>query len=236
MKDKKPIFFAGGGVKCLIGPMLFIISIVVFPHTVKALASDPPSVSSGAPKAGQKSPAEDNEFNQIVDLMMQNGLDSRYGDNLAPNIGLPGARPVKGRNIRSKKVDANRGSLNCAVAYERMENGDRRPLYIFLQVAKQSGQDAEVRYYRLNLDGQLEKVTLIRSKRDKDGKGVRGSGTATDENLTSPEVKKNFAAEMADVRQWLRRQTEPAHEEAPPGAAKAGNTDSKTAKPAKAAP
>lgn len=220
----------------LIGPMLFIISIVVFPQAVKALPSDPPSVSSGTPKAGQKSPAEDNEFIQIVDLMMQNGLDSRYGDNLAPNIGLPGARSVKGRNIRSKKVDPKRGSLNCAVAYERMENGDRRPLYIFLQVAKHSGQDAETRYYRLNLDGQLEKVTLIRTKRDKDGKGVRGSGTATDEKLNSPEVKKNFAAEMADVRQWLKRETEPAPEEATAGAAKPGNTDSKTAKPAKTAP
>lgn len=192
--------------------ILFVVSIAAFPAAVKTRAADLPNLSPGSRKIDLKDSVKDtkNEFKQIVDFMMRNGQDSRYGENLGPAVGLPGARPVKGDNIRSKKFDKKRGGLNCTVVYEESpeatEYDGKLPICIFLTVLKPSGQESENRYYRLSLDGQLEKVTLVRDKRDENGKGVRGSAVWTDEDVNSPEVKKAFASEMADVRQWLRVQ------------------------------
>lgn len=188
--------------------LLFVASIAAFPATVKAQKTPPPD----SRKAELKDSVKDNknEFAQIVDFMMRNGQDSRYGENLGPAVGLPGARPVKGDNIRSKKFDKKRGGLNCSVAYEESpeatEYEGKRPICVFLEVPKPSGQESETRYYRLSLDGQLENVRLIRGKRDENGKAIRGSAIWTDEDVNSPEVKKAFEAEMADVRQWLKQQ------------------------------
>lgn len=192
--------------------ILFIASIAAFSAAVKAQASDSPKPSAGSHKTGLKTLATDNknEFKQLIEFMMRNGLDDRYGENLASSVGLPGARPLKGDNIRSKKFDKKRGGLNCTVVYEESpeatEYDGKRPICIFLEVPKLSGQGSENRYYRLSLDGQLEKVVLMRSKRDGDGKVIRGSRIDTEEDINSPEVKKAFAAEMADVRQWLKVQ------------------------------
>lgn len=192
--------------------LLFLASIAAFPAAVKTRAADLPNPRAGSRKTDLKDSVKDtkNEFKQIVDFMMQNGQDSQYKESMAPVLGLPGARPVKGDNIRSKKFDKKRGGLNCAVAYEESpeaaEYAGKRPICIVLEVPKLSGQEQENRYYRLNLDGQLEKAVLSRYKRDENGKVIRGSAVNTDEDINSPEVKKALAAEMADVRQWLKQQ------------------------------
>lgn len=207
---------------------ILLASIVVFPAAVKTRAADLPNVSQAARKADLKDSVKDtkNEFKQIVDFMMRNGIDGHYGENLAPAVGLPGARPVKGDNIRSKKFDKKRGGLNCSVVYEESpeatEYGGKRPICIFLSTAKLSGQESEGRYYKLSLDGHLERVALVRDKRDENGKGVRGSAVWTDVDVNSPEVKKAFAAEMADVRQWLKQQKKVIAKKATASTAKSG--------------
>lgn len=198
--------------KRLISAPLFVTSIIVLLAAVKTRAADLPNVSHGTRKVDSKDSAKDtgNEFKQLVDLVMTNGLDSRYGENFAPHVGLPGARPAKGKNIRSRKIYKDRGGLNCAVVYEESSEETqypgKRPICIFLEVSKISGQDSTGRYYRLSLDGRLEKVLTTSGKNDENGKPVRGSAVSTDEDINSPEVKKAFAAEMADVRQWLKQQ------------------------------
>lgn len=222
--------------------ILFVASIAAFPAAVKTRAADLPNVSPDSRKADLKDSVKDNknEFKQIVDLLMRNGLDSRFGDNLAPVVGLPGARPIKGDNVRSKKSGKNRGSLNCAIAYEESseaaEYDGKRPIYIFLQTRKVMGQDSESRYYRLDLDGRLEKVTLMRGKNGEDGKAIRGSGINTDEDINSPAVKKAFAAEMADVRQWLKQQKKIIAKKSTASAAKSGAMAAASAAPAQATP
>lgn len=222
--------------------ILFIASIVVFPATVKTRAADLPSVSPDSRKADLKDSVKDNknEFKQLVDVMMRNGLDIRYSENFGPAIGLPGARPAKSDNIRSKKFDKKRGGLNCTVVYEESpeatEYAGKRPICIVLEVPKLSEQGSENRYYRLSLDGQLEKVLLSRLKRDENGKVIRGSATGTDEDINSPEVKKALAAEMADVRQWLKQQKKIIAKKAPANAAKSPAMAAASTAPAQATP
>jgi hypothetical protein len=188
---------------------LFVASIVLFPAAVKTRAAD---LASGS-KSDLKDSVKDmqDEFKQIVDYMMRNGADASYGEGLAQVLGLPGARPLKGHNIRSKKSDKNHVGLNCGVAYEESSEattyGGRRPICIFLQTMKISGQDVESWHYRLNLDGHLERAILSHSKNDESGHIVTGSAVDTNGDINSPEVKKALASELADLRQWLKQQT-----------------------------
>lgn len=222
--------------------LLFVASIAAFSPAVKTRAADLPNVSPDSRKADLKDSVKDNksEFKQIVDFVMQNGLDIRYGENFGPVLGLPGARPAKSDNVRSKKFDKKRGGLNCTVVYEESpeaaEYAGKRPICIVLEVGKLSGQGSENRYYRLSLDGQLEKVLLSRIKRDENGKVIRGSGVGTDEDVNSPEVKKAFAAEMADVRQWLKQQKKIIAKKSTASAGKSGAMAAASAAPAQATP
>jgi hypothetical protein len=190
------------------GAALFVASIVLFPAAVKTRAADLAPASKSDLKDSVKDTQD--EFKQIVDYMMRNGADSRFGGSLAPVLGFPGTTPVKGHNIRSKKVDAKRGGLNCAVAYEESSEtttyDGKHPICLFLNTVKISGQDTTARFYRLTLDGRLERVILQRGKNDADGKPVPDSGVITNEDVNSPEIKKGLAAEMADLRQWLKQQ------------------------------
>ncbi len=222
--------------------LLFVASIAAFPAAVKTHAADLPNVSPNSRKADLKDSVKDtqNEFKQIVDFMMRNGIDSRYGENLGPVVGLPGARPAKGNNIRSREYGKERGLLNCDVAYdespEATEYDGKRPICVFVQTSKVSGQNKESRYFRLSLDGRLERVILGRSKLDENGKGIRGSAVNTDEDINSPEVKKALAAEMADLRQWLKQQKKLVAKKATASAAKSGAVATAAAAPAQATP
>lgn len=195
-----------------IGAPLFVTSIIVLLAAVKTRSADLPNVSPDSSKSNLKDSVKDtkNEFAKLVDFMMAQGQDARFGENIAPVIGLPGARPTKGDNIRSRKVYKERGGLNCSVVYEESpeatEYGGKRPICIVLEVSKRSTQDTEGKFYRLSLNGQLEQVIHAHGKIDENGKAVRGSAVNTTADINSPEVKKAFAAEMADVRQWLKQQ------------------------------
>lgn len=198
--------------KRLISAPLFVTSIIVLLAAVKARSADLPNVSHQKLKSDLKDSVKDNknEIAQLVDHLMKHGRNARYGDNIAPTVGLPGARSTKGDNIRSKKFDKNRGGLNCSIIVEESSEEEiydgKRPVCIFLEVGKLTGGNREDRFYKLNLEGQLERVVVVRSKTGEDGKTIRGSGVNSEEDITSPEVKKAFAAEMADVRQWLKQQ------------------------------
>ena len=72
---------------------------------------------------------------------------------------------------------------------------------------KRSGQNNQVRYFRIDLNGKLDKVVLSQSKADESGKIIRGSGIKTDQDINSPEVKKTFEAEMKFwLKDWLKKQ------------------------------
>lgn len=191
---------------------LFVTSIIVLLTAVKARSTDLPNVSHAKLKSDLKDSLKDNknEIAQLVDHMMKHGQDSRYGDVIAPAVGLPGPSRMKGDNIRSKKFDKKRGGLNCSVIIEESPDATshegNRPVCIFLEVPKVSGEDRVMRFYRVNLDGKLERVIVMRSKNGEDGKIIPGSTVNSEEDINSPAVKEAFAAEMADVRQWLKQQ------------------------------
>lgn len=72
---------------------------------------------------------------------------------------------------------------------------------LLLTYFSKDGRD-ESRWYRVSLDGTLEKAFVIRGKVDAQRKGVKGSGTAEFLDVASPDTRKRFQHEL-DL--WLKR-------------------------------
>jgi hypothetical protein len=111
----------------------------------------------------------------------------------------------------------------CFLVYSNSPDGDgkdsKRPLCVYLRKHVVSGYNDDDRYFRINLDGQLEKVVIIRAKRDAEGKAVRGSGVFADQDIKSSESKKEFTAEMTEMKKWLKVQRLLAKSNASPASA-----------------
>ena len=143
----------------------------------------------------------------LTDLLMKTGEDDEIKEHLAPAIGLPGPMPVKVRIISKKYSGKNLSEHECILAYEISSTTEsKRPFCIYLHKHKILGQDDESQYFLMNLDGHLEKIVTIRSRRDDEGKNIRGSGIPFDQTADSPEAIKMFTAEMARLTKWLHTQ------------------------------
>jgi hypothetical protein len=123
--------------------------------------------------------------------------------------------PGKAAIIVQEEHPAKQGGYDhfarvCILVYDSPPDtpaqSSRRPQYVYLRKHVVSGFDDDDQYFRVNLDGHLEKIVTIHGKRDADGKVVRGSGVPSEQDIQSSESKKSFAVEMAEMKKWLKVQ------------------------------
>lgn len=186
------------------------------PNLVNAQAQSLTSVNKD--KSSTKSDLKDSvkdaktDFAQLIFAVLKNGTNEKIGSNFAPIIGLPKAMPVMDVGATISNRRAVKETRRCFVAYEEVENPDsengvKRALCVYVMKTKRSGLDKQEHYFRIDLNGKLEKVVLSKSKYDEAGKIVRGSGVKTDLDINSPEVKKAFDAEMNFwLKDWLKKE------------------------------
>ena len=181
------------------------LSIAVLPGLVNGQA---PSLTSVNKSDASRRSELKADFPKLVDVLMKTGKDSAIKSNLAPVIGLEKTMPIRARDI-TINAGETRG---CFIVYESIEGSAaataaRRPLCAYFMKGKDTGPDHESRYFKINLNGTLEKAVLSKGKIDKDGKAIRGTGVKSDQDISSPEVKKTFEAEMKFwLKDWLKKQ------------------------------
>lgn len=192
---------------------IFVTSIVVFPAAVKSQPADLPNVSPASRKTDLKDSVKDDakkDLAQLIDFMMKNGNDLKIGENLAPVIGLPGAMPAKSKSVRDKSQGKERNALNCLVIYEETADAStsegKKPTCVYLMKVTESPRVKNSQYFRVNLDGRLERVLTSRTRKDDNGAIIPGSGVALDDDLESSAVRKSYAAEMRELKAWLKVQ------------------------------
>ncbi|OGR93113.1 MAG: hypothetical protein A2V88_06940 [Elusimicrobia bacterium RBG_16_66_12] len=142
------------------------------------------------------------EVSKLVKALMATEGNSEYVDGHAQAVGLDRPMPYKGVGLLIGK-DAHRSH----VVYEPDADNGNRPVYVYLVITKRTQHDIEERYYRVALDGQLEKVITLRNKLDEQGKVLREGRSRTEEGITSPDIKKTFKAEMTYwLKDWLKKE------------------------------
>ena len=179
------------------------------PQSLSSVNKDKSSNESGVMAAVKETKAD---VSRLIATVMTVGNNENTGSNLAPVIGLPRAMSTKDVEIQISRKDDATETRRCFVVYEKIDEAntesiEKRPTCAYVVRTRRSGLSKETKYFKFDLDGNLEKVVLSRGKYDETGKVVKGSGVKTDLDIDSPEVRKNFEAEMKFwLKDWLKKQ------------------------------
>lgn len=142
------------------------------------------------------------DLSRLVQKVMATDGVGDYPNGFAQAVGLDKPMPVKG-------VIALIGNeaRKFHVIYEVDEAGSPRPFCIHLVRARKSKHDIQERYFRVNLDGQLEKVITLRNKLNEKGKAIPEGRSKFEEDIDSAEIRKLFKTEMNFwLKDWLKKQ------------------------------
>jgi len=165
------------------------------------------------------------DFARVIQILMESGDDQKIGPNIASVVGLPRAMPTKAAAIRISADGEHKENRQCHVAYETGDHSDvRRPVCVYLVRGKRSAQGTQTRYFKLDLNGRLERVIATAVKFDENGQAGPGSLENIDEDINSPEVKKAFNIEMAAwTNDWLKSKQKVVAKKATVNAAKSAS-------------
>lgn len=161
---------------------------------------------------------------QLIATVLKNGTDLNTGKNLSPVIGLPKAMRAKDVTV-SQRAKAGESRSCFVVLDDTAEGADKRPMCAYIVKKKRTTLDIETQFFRIDLNGNLEKVVISKGKLGENGKTVHGSGVKTDLDIGSPEVKKTFEAEMKFwLKDWLKKEQQNAAKKTADAAAKKPST------------
>lgn len=148
---------------------------------------------------------------ELVAYLLKHGDNDHIGKNLAAVLGMSRPAPIKSRVIE-EKGEANkdgRTALMVGLAYEPFPDypkvHENRPLAIYLLSSKIYGQDTQSLYFRVNLDGQLERVVASFGSNDENGLPTRGSATDFYPDISSKDTRASYDTAMDQVRTWLAK-------------------------------
>lgn len=175
------------------------LSITALFILVNANAESLTGVNQVRPKDSAKKQRGD--FARLIDAVLTEGKDGNFGP-LSPVIGLPDAMPFK---FAEKKISRSENGSESRACYIIVDKD--RPYCAYIVKFTTTGKDSTSQFYRLNLDGKLDKAVVTHGKRDEQGKPIKGSGVKFDQDIDSPEIRKAFDSEMAYwLKDWLKKE------------------------------
>jgi hypothetical protein len=185
---------------------IIVLSMPLVAATVKAQgkAESPSNPASDHRESKPKDSVnrEQREISKLIDTLLASGDDGSYANGLAQAIGLD--RPMRRKTVM---VPIDREARKCHIVYEQDETAGNRPFCVYILRAKKTQHDVEERFYRVSLDGRLEKVITLRNKLDDKGIALREGRSRVEEDMTSPDIKKAFKTEMSFwLKDWLKKQ------------------------------
>lgn len=187
-----------------------VLSMTAAIPLVNASAEDLPIGNQSSPKATLKNSVKEraSDLSRLIELLLKTGEDDQLTENLSPVIGLTGTPRTKGRDFTLPRPHGKE-RRECSIVFSDESQdatpGEKRPSCLYIQHKIVSGHDGESHYYRLNLEGKLEKASVLQYKYDDDGKPIAGSGVTVDKDITSPAIQKAFKAEYAYwTKEWVK--------------------------------
>ena len=189
-----------------------LISMMALLPLVNASAKDLPTSNQPTKKAALKDSVKErpSDLSRLIDMLMHTGDEDRLLEHLSPLIGLTGTPPAKGRDFtlpRPKGKERRECTIVFSDDSQNVSPEEKRITCLYIQHKIVSGHDSEAMYYRFNIEGKLEHVTVNHGKNDDDGKPILGSGVAVDKDIDSPDVQKAFKAELSYwTKDWLKKE------------------------------
>ncbi|MBI5247109.1 MAG: hypothetical protein HY923_08000 [Elusimicrobia bacterium] len=179
------------------------LSIAALPILVNGQPQTLTTVNHSSNKSDLKDSVKDQavKFKNLIDAVIKNGSIGRFKKNIAHVVGLPGESISKDIEVPVPSKPGVEETRGCYVIYE-----NERPICAYIARVIRTGRESKSQYYRVALDGQLEKAVVLQGKRDESGKVVKGSSAKFEQDINSPEVKQAFDDENEYwLKDWLRK-------------------------------
>lgn len=226
--------------RAIIRLAVLALSMALVPPAVKAQDQTLPSVKDRP--IGQESNPKDSVkdgqsgISKLVQVVMTSGKDGEYINGFAQAVGLDGPMPAKGI-MTLVGTGARTEARKCNIIYATDEAGSHRPMCVYLIKEKKTKHDSQARFFRVDLNGQLEKVITLKNNLDTEGKALREGRSRIEEDIDSPDIKKVFTAEMSFwLKDWLKKQQKLNAKKTTASAAKTGAVAAASVAPAQATP
>jgi hypothetical protein len=190
-----------------LAPLFLFPSMVLLSPPVKAQNTELPSAvhkESGLKDSVKES---NNDFKQLIDVLSRIGEEGNFSEYLSPAIGLVGTVPVKGIDFTTP-TSTGKIYKECSIVYAPdSTTGGKRPLCVYINKKIVTGHESESYWYRIDLQGRLEKVSLLQGKYDDSGKPIQGSGVSIQKDISSSDIQKQFKTEFRYwTKEWLKQQ------------------------------
>lgn len=160
----------------------------------QALAVKPGKPSSQSPMA-----AKTVTLKSFVDAALVNGFPAKLPGPVAEYIGIEKEAPYYGLAISTDQ--ATDGMFHSFQVIADSLEEPKPVILLFGSTYKWPG-NKESYSYRVSLSGRLERVVVLHGKMDDQGRSVKGSGTTTEKDINSPEIKERFQHEL---NLWLKK-------------------------------
>ena len=190
-------------------PLILTLSIAALPILVNGQPQSLSTVNKTDGKSELKDSVKDSagNFKRLVEVVFRYGAEGGFKKNLAHVVGLPGEMPTKDQE-NTTRTPNGKETRGCFIVYEdKPEAEGHRPVCAYILKRIVSGRDSKSQYFRVTLDGRLEKAVLSQGKNDESGKPIAGSGVKFDQDIESAEVRKAFNAEINYwLKDWLKKE------------------------------
>ncbi len=143
------------------------------------------------------------DFSKLIKLVIDRGQEHIIPANLASAIGSPTGVPILTKDVQIE-------DRICTIAYSSETTTtdlEKHPIpdCVYLSSRRKSGRSLVSRYLRIDLNGKLQKVFVLNGTSDAQGRPL--SATKSYPDVDSPEVRKEFQAEMDFwLKEWLPKQ------------------------------
>ena len=207
---------------------LFILgSMAVFLSAVKTSAESLPSANQTRPILKDSVNDSKDDMSRLVQVVMTSGEDKDIPNGAAQAIGLSEPMSSKRCHVSIKGSGHLGDDRDIQVVYAVDTPGDEEhhPVCIYLKRGHGAGHDSKSQFFRVSLDGQLEKVVTLQNKLDDDGQPLREGRERFEEDINSPDIQRVFNTEMTYwLKNWLKKQGKLRAKAAPAASAPAPTT------------
>lgn len=184
-----------------------VLSMTVVIPLVNASAEDSPTVNLSQKNANTQGSVKDTKgaFSRLVQAVLNIGEQTEFPNGFAQAIGLSEPMPVKRCHVKLSDDGKVLEERHVFVVYSNKESAG--PVCMYLMKGHVSKHERKQEFFRVSLDGQLEKVVMLQNKRGDNGESLAEGRARFEEDLDDSAVRKTFQTEMNYwLKVWLKNQ------------------------------
>lgn len=182
--------------------LMLAVSMLATIFIVNGAAKDLPSVNHGG-KSDRPAIWKD-----AANILSRSGEDGVLNDPVAKFLEIEDNSPERSDDVYEKRNGTDLEGASCALLYPKKQSTDNQqphqPSHFLLYRARRKKDNQVDYYFRVSLDGKLEKAVCANIHFDSEGKVIHDDNAVGAVDIDSPEIKAMFSEELTQLKKWLK--------------------------------